>query len=459
MPVRVIIVEKSEARSSAAEKNWLEPFSNLLGVIQNTFAQFLNVASTLVRLVFTFDEREVFEIVDKYYDRMKSIDAKASELMAKIEEKSGDMNLFSFLFNPAGAITTRVLSGGPGSLRNFIDYYKEVTGVSLNPFDIGPPGARDSASLMNNRINFAMGYGYGGAAGGGRGTASSRAAQQLQRRLDRVFGINVDPRSLSGGMRSRPASPGGFVPPTPTAPPRVETFAGSGLPILVEAADADISSPLSDAEFKKAVEHFMKQIDFSKLGVKSSANKIQIEMDQMASELSAKIEKPYILIQQLSQVKDTKSLYAVLGEMTKSGFKVQGLDSLKPQRIESLVDETIEKAEDQGKMNELFSMSTVKPKDPNAPTDEEKKAAATEIVTKTVISRVVTESKTQVESAMVSLKDQTLKKFDETFLPKNKEDAKLLLTTDFGQAFKKAKSKIENTGIQIQKQVSVDTTS
>jgi len=203
----------------------------------------------------------------------------------------------------------------------------------------------------------------------------------------------------------------------------------------------------------------MKQIDFSKLGVKSSANKIQIEMDQMASELSAKIEKPYILIQQLSQVKDTKSLYAVLGEMTKSGFKVQGLDSLKPQRIESLVDETIEKAEDQGKMNELFSMSTVKPKDPNAPTDEEKKAAATEIVTKTVISRVVTESKTQVESAMVSLKDQTLKKFDETFLPKNKEDAKLLLTTDFGQAFKKAKSKIENTGIQIQKQVSVDTTS
>jgi hypothetical protein len=452
---KIVVITEKALQTTADEKDWLGPFKNLIDVVQNTFAQFLNVATTLVRLAFTFDEREVYEIVDKYYDRMKSIDAKTSEVMKKIEENTGDMNLFTFMFNPAGTVATRILAGGPGALRNFIDYYKEATGVSLNPFDIGPPGARDSASLMNNRMNYAMGFGYGGAVGGARGTASSRVTKQLERRLDMAFGINVDPRSIGGRVRGAT----GAAPRGPSSPPpRVETFGGFGLPILVEAQVIDPTAPLTDAEFKKAAEHFLKQIDFSKLGVKSSSNKILADMNAMADELSAKISKPYELLMQLSQVKDTSELYRILNEMTKIGFKIQGINELKPDRMKVLVDETIEKSEEQGKSNELFSMSVVKPKDPNAPTDEEKELAATEVVTKTVISKVVTESRKQVEDAMVKLKDQTLKRFDETFLPKNTEDAKSIMKTEFGRAFSAAKSKIENAGLQIQSQTKVDTT-
>jgi hypothetical protein len=101
--------------------------------------------------------------------------------------------------------------------------------------------------------------------------------------------------------------------------------------------------------------------------------------------------------------------------------------------------------------------SVVKPKDPKSPTDEEKKAAAQEIVTKTIMSKIVTDSKNQVQSTMASAKQETLKKFDETFMPKNTDDKEILMKSEFGNVFKAARSKIENAGIKFQNQIKVDT--
>lgn len=445
--MKVVIVENSESGE------WLEPFKNLLDVVKNTFAQFLNVTTTFVRLIFTMDDKEVYEIIDKYYDRMKSINAKTAEVMNKIEQSSGDMSFFTFLYNPAGTVTARMLAGGPGALRNFIDFYKEATGVSLNPFDIGPPGARDSASLMNNRMNYAMGFGYGSSSGGGRGTASSRVAKQLENRLNRAFGLNIDPNVL----RARPAG-GSMGSPPPSAPPRFESFEGSGLPILVEAANPDPFGPLSDAEFKKAVAHFMKQVDFSKLGVKSEATQVSTDMSNLANEMSVKLSRPYDLIMRLSRVENPTEMYEILNEMKKEGFQIAGLEALRPEKIESLTDETVERAKEDGKIDELFAMSKVKPKDPKSPTEQEINDAAKEVVSKTVMSRSVNDSKLQIENALKNSKTGILKKFDETFLPKNSEDAKLLMKTKFGNDFRSARAKIESAGIPLENQVKVDTT-
>jgi hypothetical protein len=438
-----------EAESSVVS-SWTEPFENLLDVVKNTFAQFLNVAVTAVKLVFTFDNKKVFEIIDKYYDRMKSLNAKSSEIMSKIEATSGDMNLFSFVFSPDYVLGARLLAGGPGALRNFIDFYQESTGDSLNPFDIGPPGARDTASLMNNRINYSMGFNYGGAMGGGRGSAPSRNARQIENRLNRAFGISLDPRL----MRAPPLRVSGLDRPRP--PTATEFYSYGELPILIEAKQ-DVTTPLTKEEFKIAVEHFMKQVDLEKLGVKSSAKQVEQDMNQMADELAMKFEQPYSLIVSLSAAKTPNEMYGILNEMTKVGFKVSGVEQLKPDRIKQLTDETLLKAEESGKISDLFVTSVVKPKDPKSPTDEEKKAAAQEIVTKTIMSKIVTDSKNQVQSTMASAKQETLKKFDETFMPKNADDKEILMKSEFGNVFKAARSKIENAGIKFQNQIKVDT--
>lgn len=447
---RVVIVEAE----SAVVSSWTEPFENLLDVVKNTFAQFLNVAVTAVKLVFTFDNKKVFEIIDKYYDRMKSLNAKSSEIMSKIEATSGDMNLFSFVFNPNATIAARLLAGGPGALRNFIDFYQEATGDSLNPFDIGPPGARDTTTLMNNRINYSMGFNYGGAMGGGRGSAPSRNARQIENRLNRAFGLSVDPRL----MRSPTVRIPGLDRPRPPSPPTAaETYSYNSLPILVEAKQ-DITTPLTKEEFKVALEHFMKQIDAKKLGVQSSSKQVEQDMNQMAVDLSATIERPYTLVMSLISAKTPNEMYGILNEMSKSGFKITGIEQLKPDRIRQLTDETIEKATEEGKISELFKSTVMQPKDINSPTEEEKKLAAQELVTKTVMSKIVTDSKTQVQSAMSRAKQETLKKFDDTFLPRNTDDKEILMKGDFGKAFKSARSKIENAGIKIQSQIKVDTT-
>jgi hypothetical protein len=439
---KVILVEDAE---SAAD--WLAPFENLLQVIKNTFAQFLNVASTMVKLVITIDEKEIYEIIDKYYDRMKSINAKTAEVMSKIEQSSGDMNFFAFMYNPGGALAARILTGGPGALRNFIDFYKEATGVSLNPFDIGPPGAKDSASLMNNRMNYAMGFDYSGGVGGGRGTAPSRTAKQLESRLNRAFGITPDPRLI----RPRASLPSSLT-------RRVESFGGEGLPILVESSTTrDVTSPLTDAEFKKAAKHFLAQVDFKKLGVDSSSKKIADDMRNLAQEMSIKLSKPYELIMKLSTVQNPKEIYEILNLMKAEGFVIQGIESLRPEKIQILVDETIEKAEAEDKIKELIGMSTVKPKNVEDPTDEEIESAAKEVVSKTVMSRTVSDSKKQIESALIKSKEEVLKKFDEIFLPKNKEDLKFLMKLKFGDDFRSARQIIENSGIPLQNQIKLNT--
>ena len=446
---KVILTENSDSDS------WLEPFKNVLEVIKNTFAQFLNVASTLVRLAITIDDKEVFEIIDKYYDRMKSINAKTAEVMNKIEQSSGDMNLFTFLYNPSAAVGTRILAGGPGALRNFIDFYKDATGVSLNPFDIGPPGAKDSTSLMNNRMNYAMGFNYSSARGGGAGTAAARMGKQLEARLNRAFGLTLGPAGRPG---ARPSP--GVGPRTPFGTPGpTESFAGSGLPILVEATSIEksIGVPLTDAEFKKAVKHFLGQVDFAKLGVKASSEKITNDMNKLADELSIKLVRPYNLIMRLSAVQDPKEMYEILNEMKAEGFVVQGAESLRPDKIQSLVDETIDKAQQDEKVDELIKMSSVKPKNAIEPTEDEIELAAKEVVSKTVMSRSVTESKKQIEAALIKSKEDILKKFDETFLPKNSEDVKMLMKTKFGTDFKSARSKLESSGIPIQNQVKLNT--
>jgi len=439
---RIIIVEESNVVSS-----WTEPFTNLIDVVKNTFAKFLNVSVTMVRLFFTFDTKEVFEIVDKYYDRMKSLNAESAEIMKKVEVGTGDMNLFSFVYNPAETVMSRILMGGPGALRNFIDFYKESTGESLNPFDIGPPGASDSTRLMNNRMNFAMGYGMGGSSGGGRGTASARYAKQIEQRLNRAFGIL--PAMPRGSPRpGRPMSMG---------PMGAYESYGNDLPILVEQAQEDEFKPLSDEEFKTAAKHFMEQVDFEKLGVKSDAKKVSAEMDSLANELALKLSKPYDLLMRMSQTKDSKEMYRLLNEMKSAGFQVKGVEELRPERLKSLVDETVEKAKDEDQVSALFDASSLKPKDPKSPTDEEIRSSAQELVTKTVISKIVVESKKQVETSMVNAKKETLKKFDDTILPKNKKDADALMKTDFGNSYKSARSKIENAGMQIQSKLKVDT--
>jgi hypothetical protein len=448
---RIIIVEETNAVVSS----WTEPFTNLIDVVKNTFAKFLNVSVTMVRLFFTFDTKEVFEIVDKYYDRMKTLNAESAEIMKRVEAGTGDMNLFAFVYNPAETVMSRVLMGGPGALRNFIDFYKESTGESLNPFDIGPPGASDSTRLMNNRMNFAMGYGMGGSSGGGRGTASARYAKQIEQRLNRAFGILPSmPRGGGRGGRTMPMGPMGG--PMGGSMGAFESYRND-LPILVEQAQGDEFKPLTDEEFKTAVKHFMGQVDFEKLGVKSDAKKVSSEMDSMADDLALKLSKPYDLLLKMSQTKDSKEMYRHLTEMKGAGFQVKGVEELKPDRIKSLVDETIEKAKDEDQVNMLFDTSSVKPKDPRSPTEDEIKAAAQELVTKTVISKIVVESKKQVESSMVNAKKETLKKFDDTILPKNKKDADALMKTDFGKSYKAARSKIENAGMQIQSQLKVDT--
>jgi hypothetical protein len=440
---KIILVEDAE---SAAD--WLAPFENLLQVIKNTFAQFLNVVSTTVKLIITIDEKEIYETIDKYYDRMKSINAKNAEVMSKIEQSSGDMNFFAFMYNPGGTLAARILTGGPGALRNFVDFYKDATGVSLNPFDIGPPGAKDSASLMNNRMNYAMGFNFGGGVGGGRGTAPSRVAKQLETRLNRAFGITPDPRLLRGPRAPLPSS----------VTRRVESFCGEGLPILVESSPVrDVTAPLTDAEFKKAAKHFLSQVDFKKLGIDSSAKKIADDMRNLAQEMSIKLSRPYDLIMKLSTVQDPKEIYEILNLMKAEGFVIQGIESLRPEKIQILVDETIEKAESEGKVKELIGMSSVNPKIAEEPSDEEIEIAAKEVVSKTVMSRTVSESKKQIEAALTKSKEGVLRKFDELFLPKNKEDMKLLMKSKFGDDFRSARQIIENSGIPIQIQVKLNT--
>jgi len=170
-----------------------------------------------------------------------------------------------------------------------------------------------------------------------------------------------------------------------------------------------------------------------------------------------KLSKPYDLLMRMSQTKDSKEMYRLLNEMKSAGFQVKGVEELRPERLKSLVDETVEKAKDEDQVSALFDASSLKPKDPKSPTDEEIRSSAQELVTKTVISKIVVESKKQVETSMVNAKKETLKKFDDTILPKNKKDADALMKTDFGNSYKSARSKIENAGMQIQSKLKVDT--